>query len=271
MHPYRFLLIIVLLLSACSPRPFAESNKVYKKKAKQFGSDIARVPPSNLSDSLPSLNWTGSVNFNLRKPNYVVIHYTAQKSCDQTLRTFTIDSTQVSAHYVICRDGIVHQMLSDYLRGWHAGLGKWGSNTDINSSSIGIELDNNGKDSFTEAQLEKLRGLLSALKEKYNIPTANFLGHSDIAPGRKIDPGPLFPWKRFSEEGFGLWYPDTTAIVVPQDFSVAIALKIIGYDISKPDAAIHSFRLHFCPLAFSGELSEEEKKILYALMQQAMR
>src|SRR6185369_16770796 len=120
-------------------------------------------------------NWVGTTNFSMRRPNFVVIHHTAQNSCDSTLRTFTLTRTQVSAHYVICRDGTVHHMLNDLLRAHHAGVSKWGNNVDLNSSSIGIEIDNNGFEPFSDAQINSLMELLGRLKRTYNIPTANFM------------------------------------------------------------------------------------------------
>ena len=87
--------------------------------------------------------------------------------------------TQVSAHYVICKDGTVHHMLNDYLRAWHGGIAKWGNNIDINSSSIGIEIDNNGFEPFSEPEITSLLKFLSGLKKAYNIPAANFIGHAE--------------------------------------------------------------------------------------------
>ncbi len=136
--------------------------------------------------------WVGTTNFGLRKPGFVIIHHTAQNSCEQTLQTFTLPRTQVSAHYVICKDGTVHHMLNDYLRAWHGGRASWGNDKDINSSSIGIELDNNGYDSFPAAQINSLLTVLDTLKLKYAIPAANFIGHADIAPTRKNDPNVTF-------------------------------------------------------------------------------
>src|SRR5690606_20136269 len=125
-----------------------------------------------------------------------------------------------------------------------AGIGKWGNTSDLNSSSIGIELDNNGVDQpFTDAQIKSLLVLLDALKKRYNIPTANFIGHADIAPGRKNDPR-NFPWKVLSKKGFGLWYDDVLNLP-PDDFNPELALRIIGYDTRNLPAAIASFKLHF--------------------------
>ena len=101
----------------------------------------------------------------MRRPNYVIIHHTAQNSCEQTLKTFTLPRTQVSSHYVICKDGTVHHMLNDLLRGHHAGVSKWGNATDLNSSSIGIEIDNNGFETFTEAQINSLLDCIGSIKK----------------------------------------------------------------------------------------------------------
>ena len=176
---YTFCLFIIICLS-CAKKPYSSTNKIYKKQAKEFAELIKKYP---LEDSFTRAAFVGTTNFNLRKPNFVIIHHTAQNSCEQTLYTFTTQRTQVSAHYVICKDGTIHHMLNDYLRAWHAGVSRWGNDADINSSSIGIELDNNGFEDFTGAQMHSLLQLLSALKKQYNIPVANFIGHGDIALG----------------------------------------------------------------------------------------
>src|SRR5688572_23175302 len=203
----------------------------------------------------------------MRKPNFVIIHHTAQNSCDETLLTFTRTQTQVSAHYIICKDGTIHHMLNDYLRAWHAGAGKWGNVTDINSSSIGIELDNNGFEVFPEIQISSLLNLLDALKKQHNIPETNFIGHADIAPSRKVDPNVNFPWKQLAYRGFGVWYDDTTYISVPQDFNTLHALRIIGYDVKDSLAAVQAFKRHFQQQDSSRVITDADKKILYDLSQ----
>ncbi|MFT3910023.1 MAG: N-acetylmuramoyl-L-alanine amidase [Ferruginibacter sp.] len=259
--------LLCLLFYSCAPKPYASTNKIYKEKANSFAKTISDEPKDNALDSLQNNTaWIGTTNFGMRKPNIVIIHHTAQNSCEKTLLTFTKDSTQVSAHYVICKDGTLHHMLNDYLRAWHAGIGRWGNSTDINSTSIGIELDNNGIDTFSETQLHTLENLLAVLKKKYNIPAANFIGHLDITPGRKIDPSIHFPWKRFADSGYGLWFGDTTNVIVPENFNAIMALRIIGYDVSKPGATIQAFRQHFLASDVTGELTEPEKKVLCALM-----
>ncbi len=185
--------VIILFIGAYScSRPYYQSNRTYKKQAKQYAKEIRETPAMFSTPAGNPLFWIGTVNFNLRKPNFVIIHYTAQNSCGQTLKTFSVPPTQVSAHYVICKDGTVHHMLNDYLRAWHASIARWGNVTDVNSSSVGIEIDNNGFEIFTQPQINSLLQLLDTLKTKYSIPAANFIGHSDIAPVRKIDPGVYF-------------------------------------------------------------------------------
>jgi N-acetylmuramoyl-L-alanine amidase len=254
---------------SCAPNPYADANKKYKKQSKILAKTISAIPQEiKVSDSsrVPQ-HWAGTTNFGIRKPNFVIIHHTAQNSCEQTLKTFTLEKSQVSSHYVICKDGTLHHMLNDYLRAWHAGTARWGNSTDINSNSIGIEIDNNGFEVFTEAQINCLLGLLAKLKKDHNIPTGNFIGHGDIAPGRKVDPNVNFPWQRLSENGFGHWYSDTTGVEMPADFNPVYALRIIGYDISNITTATQAFRRHFIHDERNGELTEPEKKVLYMVMQ----
>jgi N-acetylmuramoyl-L-alanine amidase len=155
-------------------------------------------------------------------------------------------------------------MLNDYLRAWHGGIAKWGNVTDINSSSIGIEIDNNGSEPFSDAQINSLVALLGNLKRAYSIPAANFIGHADIAPTRKNDPSYLFPWKRLADKGFGLWYSDTTGISTPQAFNHIDALRIIGYDTRDTTAAFKAFRIHFLQDTLSV-MDEPAKKVVYSL------
>ena len=266
--PHFLSFVSLLIFASCTTSPYLATNKKYKKQANSFAKTLKAKPENNFTaDSLKQPNyWVGTTNFGMRKPSYVILHHTAQNSCDQTLKTFTLERTQVSSHYVICKEGTVHHMLNDYLRAWHAGNSKWGNAVDINSSSIGIEIDNNGKDSFSLAQINSLEGLLAGLKKEFSIPAANFIGHLDIAPGRKVDPNPTFPWKSLAGKGFGLWYDDTTNLVLPADFNSNLALRIIGYNIEKPESAMHSFRLHFLASRKTGEFDAEEKKVLYAVM-----
>ena len=177
--------IAIASIMACNHFPYAKTNQFYKKHTKELVKLLKQDPSIQTINQLPkAADWVGTTNFDLRKPNFVVIHHTAQNSCEQTLKTFTLERSKVSAHYVICKDGTIHHMLNDYMRAWHGGISKWGNNSDLNSSSIGIELDNNGFDPFDSAQINSLLLLLAQLKENYKIPDANFIGHADIAPKR---------------------------------------------------------------------------------------
>src|ERR1035437_383012 len=163
MRIFRYLLFF--LFFSCSTSKYAATNKSYKKQVKAFAKILRQTP---LKDSIAtSSEWVGTTNMGMRKPNFVIIHHTAQNSCEQTLQTFTLPRTQVSAHYVICKDGTIHHMLNDYLRAWQAGKSSWGNDNDINSSSLGLELDNNGFDSFPPAQINRLLTVLATLKKLY--------------------------------------------------------------------------------------------------------
>jgi len=254
---------VMCIIVACVSNPYKTTNKIYRQQASAFAKQLRSFP---VMDSMqPPAEAVGTTNFNLRKPNFVVIHHTAQNSCEQTLHTFTTKSAQVSAHYVICKDGTIHHMLNDYLRAWHGGAAKWGSSTDINSNSIGIEIDNNGFETFTDAQINSLLRLLAILKKEYAIPAANFIGHADIAPGRKVDPNRNFPWQQLATNGFGLWY-DTTNTEIPDHFNAMQALRIVGYNIQDSASAVYSFKLHFVQSDSSREITGADKKILSDLV-----
>jgi len=206
-----------------------------------------------------------AIHYDWRKPSYVMIHHTSQNSTAQTIRTFQLPHTKVSSHYVIGRDGRVVQMLNDYMRGWHAGRGKWGQISDMNSVSIGIELDNNGFDAFPEAQISALMTLLDTLKSRYSIPQLNFIGHSDFAPGRKDDPNVLFPWDKLAARGFGIWYNESYLMPAPATFNPYDALKLMGYDMKNPEAVIRAFKKKYVRTDLTAVLTDRDKAILYDL------
>lgn len=280
-----YLIFAALLLASCSSKKklaasttsnaaastsiYAATNKIYTHQADSLlhlaGSE---VPPA-LADSAGNLiagEWVGTVNFGIRKPNYVIIHFTAQDSVQQTLRTFTIARTAVSAHYVVAKNGKVYHMVNDYLRANQAGVGKWGTITDMNSCSIGIEIDNNGSEPYTSEQVQSMLALLGFLKRSYNIPTANFIGHQDWAPKRKPDPGPLFPWAIMAQHGFGYW-SDELLVPAPDKFDYVSALRIIGYDTSNLKDAVVAFKRHFVQTDTSPQMTQLDLNILYNLYQ----
>jgi N-acetylmuramoyl-L-alanine amidase len=258
------ILFITVILNSCSQSKYAVTNKIYKKQAKEFSKLLYEYPLTD-SSGLPYANaWVGTTNLSMRRANFVIIHHTAQNSCEQTLQTFTQTKNPVSAHYVICKDGTVHHMLNDLLRAHHAGVSKWGNTTDLNSSSIGIELDNNGFEYFSQDQINSLLILLDRLKKAYNIPTANFIGHGDIAPTRKNDPNWRFPWMNLAYKGFGNWYNDTTNVILPSNFDYLLALRIVGFDTKDSNAAIVGFKRHWLKDTTKG-LNEGQLKVLFQL------
>jgi N-acetylmuramoyl-L-alanine amidase len=235
------LLALLTLLTACAPIP-----------------QRAGIP----------IKWQASPNFDDRKPNFVILHHTSDDTVDQALRTLTDPARSVSAHYLIGRDGTMIQLVDERARAWHAGESKWGSNTDLNSASLGIELDNNGNEPFAVAQISTLLRLLADIKERYRIPAANFLGHADVAPKRKTDPSRYFPWKTLADHGFGLWC-DPPFPEPPTPFDAAAELRALGYDTGDAVAAIRAFKLHFLPQESSPELTDHSRALLYCLHQKA--
>lgn len=254
--------LIMILAAACAVNPYAKTNKTHKKQLKEYTRSMRQQPDQ--AEFGHNGFFVGTTNFSVRTPDFVIIHHTAQNSCDETFKTFTTPRAQVSSHYVICREGYVYQMLDDRFRAHHAGVSKWGPVRDMNSASIGIEIDNNGFEPFTDAQIESLLRVLDTLKTKYRIPAANFIGHADIAPKRKVDPNIYFPWKKLAENGFGLWYKDTTDLVVPEHFDPIEAFRFIGYDTRDTLAVIRTFKQKFLQDTIL-EMSDADIKVLYAL------
>ncbi|MGE5491747.1 MAG: N-acetylmuramoyl-L-alanine amidase [Actinomycetota bacterium] len=199
------------------------------------------VPPP-VGTPLPSA-WRPSPNFDERRPNLVILHHTSDDTVGEALGTLLSPGKKVSAHYLVGRDGSILQLVDERSRAWHAGVSYWGGQTDINSASIGIELDNNGFEPFPEPLLASLLTLLGDIKARYNIPAANFIGHADVAPGRKDDPSRFFPWKRLADSGFGLWC-DEPYPVAPAGFDPATGLMALGYNPANP-ASFPAFRSHF--------------------------
>lgn len=186
-----------------------------------------------------------SPNHDARRPNYVIIHQTSNDNIADALSTLTDPARKVSAHYLIGRDGTLHQLVDESRRAWHAGMSYWGGNTDLNSSSIGIELDNDGAEAFADVQIDALLALLRELGPRYRIPTANYLGHGDIAPRRKVDPSRHFPWQRLAQEGFGLWCEAPAAPALEGPLDEILALQALGYDVADPAASLRAFHRHF--------------------------
>lgn len=233
------------------------------------------------------------------RQKYVILHYTALDH-DKSVRVLTTQA--VSSHYLVndSTDIEIYQLVDENKRSYHAGISSWRKDATLNDTSIGIEIVNEGFKvvdgkrvfvSFPEHQVKKVAALVQDIVKRYQIPPTNVLAHSDIAPTRKQDPGPLFPWKKlYDEYGIGMWYDDATvqsfqSQIIPEEFNskindmafvmkVQIALKQFGYGITETgvwdDATkktIEAFQYHFRPQNYDGKIDIETWAILQALIQ----
>ncbi len=212
-----------------------------------------------------------SPNFDRRpvgvKPSMIIIHYTGMGSALQALEAMCDKVAKVSAHYMIDEDGLTVPLVPDAKRAWHAGLSYWAGEEDVNSHSIGIELVNPGHEHgyvpFPKKQMEALSGLCKVLIDEYQIPAHRVLGHSDVAPERKIDPGELFDWKWLAAQGVGLWPEPTDADYQEanksenNDRAVAALFTQFGYNplMAQMDI-VRGFHLHFYPEKIGQEASD---------------
>ena len=194
-----------------------------------------------------------SPNFGPRRdgavPRLIVIHYTAMQSCAEARARLCDPAAEVSAHWLIDADGTVEQLVDEGARAWHAGAGAWGDFTDVNSASIGIELANPGDAPFPEPQMAALEGLLGGIMARWAIPPEGVIGHSDMAPGRKGDPGPRFDWRRLALQGLSVW-PETHDEAAE---NFADTARRFGYPDLPADLLLRAFRLRFRPQAEGPE------------------
>jgi N-acetylmuramoyl-L-alanine amidase len=218
----------------------------------------------------PLAHWTPSPNFNARKAQLIVLHHTSIGDASAALRVLRTRNSEgpVSAHYLVEMDGRIDQLVDDGNRAWHAGAARWGDMTDLNSSSIGIEIDNDGVSAFSQPQIQALVNLLADLTSRLGIPRQAVVGHGDVAPGRKNDPSALFPWATLSRYGFGLW-PDATLVPAPPGFDSLAAIRLVGYDVSNPRSAIIAFHRHYRAME-TDTLDATDAAILYSLQRKLM-
>lgn len=200
-----------------------------------------------------------SPNFDARNRgiDMIILHYTGMTTTNEALDRLTDSSSRVSAHYVIDEDGVIYALVPEDMRAWHAGVGAWKGATDINARSIGIELVNPGHEwgyrKFPVRQIEMLIAVIRDVKTRHEIPVNGILGHSDVAPQRKEDPGELFPWGKLATEGLAIGrYNGSEDSSIPYLDALAM-LRSIGYDA--PDnahaAAVVAFQRRFCPKALA--------------------
>jgi N-acetylmuramoyl-L-alanine amidase len=214
-----------------------------------------------------------SPNFDERAApvSMIVLHYTGMESAAAALDRLCDPAAKVSAHYCIDEDGTIHQLVPEDKRAWHAGVSHWRGVTDVNSASIGIELVNPGHEfgyrPFPDGQIGALIPLLAAVKERHGVTRGDVVGHSDIAPTRKRDPGELFPWGQLARLRLAL--PRPTRNLLDPEWTQAgflLALERFGYDVVEPMAAIMAFQRRFRPELIDGEIDAECRMILLALL-----
>ena len=215
-----------------------------------------------------------SPNINARDPSvplqYIVLHYTGMKTGAEALARLLDPKAEVSAHYFVEENGHIAQLVDEDKRAWHAGKSFWRNITDMNSASIGIEIVNPGHEygyrTFPAAQIKALAQLLHDIIARHKLnPKTALLGHSDVAPGRKADPGELFPWQDLAKEGLGVWAAPTADDYKPaSDHDVQLMLRTIGYDC--PDhgeydramrEALLAFQRHYEPNNLTGTPERE--------------
>ncbi len=194
------------------------------------------------------------------RPDMVVLHYTAMQTAIAARDRLCDPQAEVSSHYLISEGGHIWQLVQEDQRAWHAGAGQWGDVTDVNSRSIGIELANSGAYPFSEPQMAALEDVLHGIIERWHIPLKRVIGHSDMAIGRKIDPGPRFDWRRLALQGLSIW-PENASC--SGDFEADA--RAFGYVVNEGiEACLDVFRMRFRPQA-SGPLDDTDRALMHNL------
>ena len=215
-----------------------------------------------------------SPNFGPRRegarPDIVVLHYTAMLTAEAALERLCDPAAEVSAHYLLAEDGRVWRLVEEAERAWHAGAGNWGAVSDVNSRSIGIELANAGPlgdlPPFPEPQMRALEDLLGGIRARWRIPIARVVAHSDVAPRRKVDPGPKFDWRRLALSGHAVW-PEAEGCGAGGWPAFRRAASRIGYGAPDGDweAVLVAVRLRFRPEALASPLDDRDVALVGAL------
>jgi N-acetylmuramoyl-L-alanine amidase len=231
-----------------------------------------------------------SPNFDLRTvtPSLLVLHYTGMKTGEEAIARLRDPESRVSSHYVVEEDGRVFRLVPEERRAWHAGVSYWRGRRNVNGDSIGIEIVNPGQEwgyrPFPEAQVEAVIELMADIRSRWSIEDRDIVGHSDVAPARKDDPGELFPWKRLAEAGHGLW---AEALAAPGNpigegdegaavFALQAGFTRLGYDLppsgkfgSETSAVVRAFQRHWRPEAVDGIADGETRARLIVLLRLA--
>ncbi len=186
------------------------------------------------------------------KPALVVVHFTAMQSFEASRDRLCDPAAEVSAHWLIAPDGHVEQLVDESQRAWHAGAGEWLGQGDVNSRSIGIELQNTGFEPFPAPQIARLEALLARILSEWSIPPQGVIAHSDMAPERKIDPGARFDWQALARQGLSVWpraSGDSAACFATEPPAFRAALRRFGYPDAPAADLLRAFRLRFRPWA----------------------
>lgn len=231
-----------------------------------------------------------SPNFDIRlaPPNMVVLHYTGMESGRAALERLCDPEAKVSSHYLVEEDGRIFRMVPEERRAWHSGVSFWKGRTDVNGASIGVEIVNPGHEfgyrPFPEAQVRAVIELLDDIRSRWMIADRDIVGHSDVAPDRKIDPGELFPWRRLAEAGHGLWVdvPAAPGLALCEGesgagvFALQAGLTRLGYDCApsgeyepRTTCIIRAFQRHWRPALVDGIADGETRARLIALLKLA--
>lgn len=226
------------------------------------------MPDELVHREAPSPNWDERA----LPVTMAVLHYTEMPSAEASLARLTNADAKVSAHYLISEEGEVVRLVAEDKRAWHAGASYWRGLRDINSASIGIELQHPGHAlgyrEFDDRQFEALVPLLHRIVQTHDIPRANIVGHSDVAPMRKNDPGELFPWDRLAQYRLCLPRPEKLELGDPfdNDGSFYLALERFGYDITDGRKAVEAFQRRWRPDKIDGEIDGQLRAILFQLL-----
>ncbi|MCW2307051.1 N-acetylmuramoyl-L-alanine amidase [Rhodobium gokarnense] len=231
---------------------------------------------SLVADSRHADRLIASPNFNVRRgvdaPDLLILHYTGMETADDAVERLTAAGSDVSCHYLVFEDGRIAQMVAEAERAWHAGVASWGGASDINSRSIGVEIVNSGHDygypDFPGIQIESVTALCKDICVRHALKAQHVLAHSDVAPGRKRDPGEKFPWGRLAEEGVGHWVaPEAAGVAAgpgpgdsgPEVSALKAALADYGYGVDRDDVfdaatfdVVVAFQRHFRPERVDG-------------------
>lgn len=204
------------------------------------------------------------VRVNDAKPDMVILHYTGMESAAAACAWLCNPLSGVSCHYLVDEDGSITQMVGEEMRAWHAGVSSWEGETDINSRSIGIEIQNPGHTlgyrAFPDQQVKAVIALVHDIMARNAVPSSRVLAHSDVAPGRKIDPGELFDWAWFHREGIGAWVEPAPADDSPADITAlqedlrrfGYGIEVTGITDPRTEAVVSAFQRHYRPARFDG-------------------